>query len=127
MVKYVSKFGVFAPYSIPNTGPTPKIDLEEGLPPGGLDIAWVDESRKNCYHWSRGLKWYERLHAHATLNSARRNAKCKRPFEPKDSLDFALDAAYCPTKGTFFEKGDPFLQVSFITYTYLNIEITLLE
>lgn len=120
MVRYATKFGVETPYSIPNKGPTPKIDIEEGLPPGGLDIAWVEDGRKHLYHWSRGLKWYDRLHAHATLNSARKNVKCKRPFAPKDSLDLALSASYCPTEGVFFEKTDPCLQVTNITVTVTN-------
>ncbi|EEB18732.1 hypothetical protein Phum_PHUM530170 [Pediculus humanus corporis] len=110
MVRYATKFGIEHPYTIPNKGPTPKIDKEEGLPLGKLDIAWVKDSIKKDYHWSRGLKWYERLHAHATLNSARKNVKCKRPFEPKDSLDLLLDAVYCPTLGVFFNKTDPCLQ-----------------
>ncbi|KAK6627701.1 hypothetical protein RUM43_002438 [Polyplax serrata] len=123
MVRYATKFGVETPYSIPNKGPTPKIDIEEGLPPGGLDIAWVEDGRKHLYHWSRGLKWYDRLHAHATLNSARKNVKCKRPFAPKDSLDLALSASYCPTEGVFFEKTDPCLQKETAFGEDMNIDI----
>lgn len=113
MVRYATKFDTEIPYSIPNKGPIPKIDREEGLPPGGLDdIALVDDWRKNLYHWHHGLQWHERLHAHATLNSIRKHVKCRRPFAPKDQLDFVLDAVYSPVNETFSEKMDPYIQVS---------------
>lgn len=122
MVKYATRTGTVEPYSIPNPGPTPKIDQEEGLPPGALDIVWVEDSRKNLYHWSEGLKWHDRLHAHATMNSARRNHKCRRPFEPKDELDFVLDSIYDPLKDPFSEKQDVYLQVGIVlpVQTVLN-------
>lgn len=119
MVRYAIKIGVHTPYTIPHKGPIPKIEKEEGLPPGGLDdIAWVNDSRKHLYHWSEGLQWYERLYAHATLNSIRKNFRCKRPFAPRDSLDYALASSYCPVKDVFFEKTDPCLQVLLLKLSF---------
>ncbi|XP_043249206.1 protein C1orf194 [Colletes gigas] len=58
----------------------------------------------NDKRWSANLKSYERLFAHHTLNSIRKDARLMRLQEPNDALDLALTTVYVHSKDTLVPK-----------------------
>ncbi|XP_054002721.1 cilia- and flagella-associated protein 276 [Hylaeus anthracinus] len=54
--------------------------------------------------WSANLKSHERLFAHHTLNSVRKDARLMRLQVPKDALDLALTTVYTHSKDTLVPK-----------------------
>ncbi|XP_076174863.1 cilia- and flagella-associated protein 276 [Ptiloglossa arizonensis] len=54
--------------------------------------------------WSANLKSHERLFAHHTLNSIRKDARLMRFEVPKDALDLALTTVYVHSKDTLVPK-----------------------
>ncbi|XP_033333703.1 cilia- and flagella-associated protein 276 [Megalopta genalis] len=63
---------------------------------------------KNVYpqdkSWTANLKPYERLFAHHTLNSIRKDARLVRTKVPNDALDLTLSTIYVHSKDTLVPK-----------------------
>ncbi|XP_017759049.1 PREDICTED: uncharacterized protein C1orf194 [Eufriesea mexicana] len=55
--------------------------------------------------WSAKLKAHERLFAHHTLNSIRKDNRLKRSQVPNDALDLALTTVYIHSKDTLVPKS----------------------
>ncbi|XP_012343230.1 protein C1orf194-like isoform X2 [Apis florea] len=55
--------------------------------------------------WSRKLNVYERLFAHHTLTSIRKDCRLQRKEVPEDSLDLALSTVYIHSKDTLVPKS----------------------
>ncbi|XP_076766783.1 cilia- and flagella-associated protein 276 [Xylocopa sonorina] len=55
--------------------------------------------------WSTKLKAYERLFAHHTLNSIRKDHRLMRSQVPNDALDLALTTVYVHNKDTLLPKA----------------------
>ncbi|XP_031833229.1 cilia- and flagella-associated protein 276 [Nomia melanderi] len=84
-----------------NPYPVPDV-VREGVwtrrPVLGNKVAPQDKS------WSANLKSHERLFAHHTLNSIRKDARLMRLQVPEDALDLALSTVYVHSKDTLVPK-----------------------
>ncbi|KAG7213046.1 hypothetical protein KM043_002377 [Ampulex compressa] len=61
-------------------------------------------------NWDTKLNTHERLFAHHTLNSVRRDKRLLRPKVPNDALDLALTTVYAHSKDTLVPKTYVFVQ-----------------
>ncbi|XP_047357147.1 uncharacterized protein LOC124951991 isoform X1 [Vespa velutina] len=89
-------------YYIRNPYPVPDVSREGCWTAGGPVLG--DKVLRNYKDWDLKLTPYERLFAHHTLNSIRKDCRLIRPKVPNDSLDLALNSIYVHSKDTLVPK-----------------------
>ncbi|EFN89010.1 Uncharacterized protein C1orf194 [Harpegnathos saltator] len=85
-----------------NPYPVPDISREGAWVSSGPVLG--DKVSPSDRDWNAKLSAHERLFAHHTLNSIRRDQRLVRPKVPDDALDFALDAVYVHSRDTLVPK-----------------------
>ncbi|XP_014477903.1 PREDICTED: uncharacterized protein C1orf194 [Dinoponera quadriceps] len=88
--------------SVRNPYPVPDVSQEGTWIPRGPVLG--DKVSPSDRDWHAKLSAHERLFAHHTLNSVRRDYRLVRPKVPGDALDFALDAVYIHSRDTLVPK-----------------------
>ncbi|XP_043493607.1 uncharacterized protein LOC122518624 [Polistes fuscatus] len=89
-------------YYVRNPYPVPDVSREGFWTTRGPVLG--NKVLPNYRDWDLKLTPYERLFAHHTLNSIRKDCRLVRPQVPNDSLDLALNSVYVHSKDTLVPK-----------------------
>ncbi|KAK2586508.1 hypothetical protein KPH14_011403 [Odynerus spinipes] len=87
---------------IRNPYPVPDVSREGFWTPRGPVLG--DKVLPDYRDWDLQLSPHERLFAHHTLNSIRKDSRLVRPQVPNDALDLALSSVYIHNKDTLVPK-----------------------